>query len=333
MKKRQLVGGLLTAALLISGCAKKQAPVESPKTLEKIRVGVMTDNINDYVAAIANSEGIFAKHGLEVEVASFARGINTIDAVTMDQMNIGGGADFAVLNRLGGSVASPLRIFAGVGDTLNIAKLYARDPEVNSPADLAGKSVVVQLGTVDEYYLSQTFTLSGVPLSSVNLLPIDAPMEGVVLIQNGSATAMYATGRAEEALLKIDGVRKVADLSTYVESTVNLAIATEKFLQEHQSAAIKYLQATQEVYDLINSDPQRVAEIINKVNAVPVEQVLLNIRARANYIEMDQKFFDNLSTMYTWAETRGIIKNPYNLHTYINANALKAGFPDRGNFK
>jgi NitT/TauT family transport system substrate-binding protein len=324
---------LLGAILTSSGCAKKQTAPQTAGIIDKIRLGVMTDNFNDYAGAVGNSEGIFVKYGLEVEITSFARGINTIDAVTIGQVDIGGGADFAVLNRLGGSQITPLRIFAGMGDTLNASQLYTGDPSINSPADLRDKSIVVNLGTVDEYYIAQTLDAVGIPQSNVTFLPIDGAMEGVALIQNGTAQAMWASGRAAESLTAIEEVRAVAYLSTYVASTVNVAIATEQYLKENQRAVEKYLLATEEIYQFFRNDPQRTAEIVNKVNFTPIAQVLTNLETWVNYVEFDQKFYDTLERMYTWAENRGIIKYPYDLHTYVNVDALKTAFPDKGEFK
>jgi NitT/TauT family transport system substrate-binding protein len=323
----------LSTALIISGCTKKQTAPQTTEIIDKIRLGVMTDNFNDYAGAVGNSEGIFAKYGLEVEITSFARGINTIDAVTIGQVDIGGGADFAVLNRLGGSQTTPLRIFTGMGYTLNAHNLYTKDPSINSPADLAGKSIVVNLGSVDEYYAAQTLNAVGIPQPNVTFLPIDGAMEGVALIRNGTAQAMWATGRAAESLKTIEGIRSVARLSTYVASTANVAIATEQYLEENQRAVEKYLRATEEIYQFFRDNPQRTAEIVNKVNATPVAQVLTNLKTWANYVEFDQKFYDTLERMYTWTEKRGIVKNPYDLHTYVNVDALKAAFPGRGEFK
>jgi NitT/TauT family transport system substrate-binding protein len=293
----------------------------------------MTDSITDYVGVIGNSEGIFARHGLKVEITSFAAGINTIDAVTLGQMDIGGGADFAVLNRFGGSKTTPLRIFAGLGDVVNSSQLYTRDPSVNSPADLAGKAIVVQLGTVGEYYNAKTLTAVGVPLSSVSFLPVEGAMEGVALIQNRTAQAMWANARAAEALNGIEGVRPIARLDTYVASTVHVGIAAEPYLKANQGAVEKYLKATEEIYQFIRDNPQRTAEIVNKSSAAPVEQILLNLQTWKNYVDLDQKFYDAMESLYQWAEDDGIIKNPYDLHTYINVDALKSAFPGRGEFR
>jgi NitT/TauT family transport system substrate-binding protein len=340
MKKRRLVSVLLAVllgfTLLSTGCGKKEAPPESGETIDKIRLGVMTDSILAYAADIGIAEGIFARHGLDVEVASFAAGINTIDAVTIGQMDIGFGAEFAVLNRLGGTPANTtvLRIFTGLGEgTLESWKLYARGFSIETPADLAGKPVVTRLGTVEEYWHAKTIIPNGIDPESVNFIPVDAPMEGVALIQNGTAAAMWANARPAEALDKIEGVHAITDLSAVGSPTISLAVATEEFLTTRKNVVIKYLKAMQEIYDLIDTNPRKAAEIIQKTSSTPIEQTLVNIRNNTNYIDLDQRVFDAAYSLYQWVEANGVIKNPYDLRAYVNVSALKAAFPGRGEFK
>jgi NitT/TauT family transport system substrate-binding protein len=331
---RKVLVGLAVAAVLFTGCSKKETKGQGESAIEPLRLGVMTDSLTDYAGAIGLSEGIFEKHGLKVEVTSFSAGINTIDAVTTGQMDIGFGADFAVINRLGGSPSTPLRVFTGLGEgALDSWKLYARGTGIQKPSDLVGKSVVTRLGTVEEYWHMRTLELNGLTPAQVNFLPVQSQMEGVALIQNGSAVAMWANARPALALNEIAGVHPIADLSAAGAPTLSVTIATEQFLKDHQSIVIKYLQSMQEIYDFMKNDPQRSAEIVNKTLSAPVEQVLINLKSQVNYIELDQKVFDGLNILYRWMETNGIIKFPYDLHTYTNVDALKAAFPGRGNFK
>jgi NitT/TauT family transport system substrate-binding protein len=143
---------------------------------------------------------------------------------------------------------------------------------------------------------------------------------------------MWANGKAAEMLEKMDGVRKIAKLSDYVSSTVHVGIATETFLREHQSVVVKYLLATQEIYDFIAADPQKAAEIMQKTNGTPIPQSLVTFTVWYNYIGFDQKVFDTMESLYQWANERGIIKNPYDLHKYIDVKALQAAFPGKGSF-
>ncbi|MDR2795568.1 MAG: ABC transporter substrate-binding protein, partial [Spirochaetaceae bacterium] len=87
------------------------------------------------------------------------------------------------------------------------------------------------------------------------------------------------------------------------------------------------------IYDFISDNPQESAEIIQKVSSTPVEQTLINLKNNVNYIDFNQQIFDALESLYQWAEANKVIKYPYNLHNYVDVDALKAAFPDRGEFK
>jgi NitT/TauT family transport system substrate-binding protein len=331
------VMGLALLALLCAGCGGKtgaEKKTEDGQGIEKIRLGVMSGSVTAYAADIGLAEGIFEKHGLQVETASFAAGINTIDAVTLGQMDIGFGADFAVINRLGGSADSPLRIFAGLGEgTPSAYQLYARGDSIKTPADLRGKNILVSLGTVTEYWTAKALGAGGLSEADVKILPIDSAMEGVALIQDGTAQAMWAAAQAGEALRKTEGVHRIADISIAGAPTVNVAVATEQFLRDRPGAALKYLQALQEIYDFIAQNPQRAAEIVRKESGSPAAITLINLENNVNYIRFDQRFFDSLDSIRQWVSEKGMIKYPYDLHRYVDVRALEAAFPGRAEFK
>jgi len=329
-KNQKIVAYAVLFTVLLSGfysCAKKEP---ANKDIDKIRLGIMAGNTLAIAVDVGVDQGIFVKHGLDVEVTSFAAGINTIDAITIGQLDVGEAADFAILNRIGGAQNSPLRIFSGYGEILNNLKLYSADPLVKTPADLAGKSVVTRLGTVWEYYYAKTF--AGVPESQIKYLPVDSPLEAVALIQAGTAQAYYANGQAEEALKKISGVHVAGDLHDYVESTVAVFVTNEQFAKNNQRALEKYVQAIDEIYQYIREDPRRSAEIAYKASGIPVD-VSLQLFGTTNYVvEFDQSFYNALDSVYQWARDAKVVKYPYDLHNFITVDALKKAFPARGKF-
>jgi NitT/TauT family transport system substrate-binding protein len=332
MKKIALFAVVLTVLSVgySNAAGKKEA---GGANLEPLRLGVMTDTVTEYAAVIGVAEGIFEKHGLKVEIASFAAGINTIDAVTTGQMDIGFGADFAVINRFGGAANSPLRIFTGLNESKPDAwKLYALGSDIQSISDLRGKAAITYLGTVIEYWYAKALAANNIASAEINFLPVDSPLEGVALLQKGSAQAIWASGRAEQSVKQIAGTHVIGDLTLVGAPTVSVAIATEQFLTEHKSIAIKYLRATKEIYDFIASKPEEAAVIIQKANGTPLEQSRTNFQTGINYIKFDSTIFNILNDLRGWAETSGIINYPYDLQKYINVDALKEAFPGEGNF-
>jgi NitT/TauT family transport system substrate-binding protein len=306
---------------------------ENADGLETVRIGVMTDSIIDYAVQVGNAEGIWAKHGLRIESANFAMGINTIDAVSTGNMDIAYGADFAVLNRFGGSQANPLRVFVAVGESRPDSwNLYVQGDDIQSAKDLAGKPVVTQLGTVVEYWLARILALNNVDTKTVTFLPVESPMEGVALIQSGQASAMWASTTAGQRLAAINGVHTISDLAPTGAPTLSFLLATEEFLTTRQAATVKLLQAYQEIFDFFKNNTQRAAELINKSSGTPVQQIANNLKDAIIYIDFTQKNYSDAESLYSWMLTNGVIKIPYSLRDVIRTDALKTAFPGRGDF-
>lgn len=324
---------LQAAVLLVPGVVSAGGRTDTGG-LETVRIGVMTDSIIDYSVQVGNAEGIWAKHGLKIESANFAMGINTIDAVTTGNMDIAYGADFAVLNRFGGSRTTPLRIFLTVGEsTPGSWRLYARGDHIRSVGDLRGKAVVTQLGTVVEFWLARVLGANGVDPGSIQFLPVESPMEGVALIQSGQAAAMWASSTAGQRLAAIDGVHVLSDLSSTGAPTLSFLLATDEFLAARKEAAVKLIRAYQEIFDLLKNNPRRAAEIINKNSGTPVQQIVNNLEAAIIYIDFTERNFSTSTDLYNWMIANKVIGNPYNLRDYVQLDALRAAFPGRGEFK
>ena len=97
----------LTAGLAGCGTQSSQAAGDTKKEdtqtagdaktqeVQTVRLGVMTGNSDHWVAEVGIEQGIFEKYGIELKVTEFAAGINTIDAIVTDQVDIGNLADYA----------------------------------------------------------------------------------------------------------------------------------------------------------------------------------------------------------------------------------------------
>jgi ABC-type nitrate/sulfonate/bicarbonate transport system substrate-binding protein len=144
---------------------------------------------------------------------------------------------------------------------------------------------------------------------------------------------MWANARAAQSLENLEGIRVLTDLSVVGSPTLSFGVASEKFLTEKPQLVRKYLKTVQEIYDFIEANPQRAAEILQKANGTPVEQSLANFQASINYVDVEQRHVEALANLYAWMQEKNIIKFPYDIRNYTNVDALKAAFPGRGEFK
>lgn len=299
-----------------------------------IRVGVMADMVTSYIPPVGRELGIFDKYGLDVRDQTFSAGINTIDALAFGQLDLGQAADFAVLNRIGTTSKSDLRIFTRFAKSLpDSQRFFVKDAAVKSPADLADKSITLRKGTVDEFWVAQLLEQNGVAPKSVRLLPVSSYQEGVALVQTGKATGMWATGKAVGLLRETQGVREIADLATINAPTITLLLSTQKFLDENKEAVTNYIKAADEILRYIADHPEETAEIVNKAINAPKDQVLVNIKIYDIGIGFSQEDLDALNGINKWAYDSGLIKKEYQVRDYVDTNALKSAFPDRVTYK
>ncbi|MDR1943848.1 MAG: ABC transporter substrate-binding protein [Synergistaceae bacterium] len=305
--------------------------------LASVRLGVMADAVDSYIPVIGNSLGIFKKHGLDVKAQTFSAGINTLDALTLGQLDLGMAADFAALNRIGGAEKSILRIYAKLAVPSSKSesswKFYTRGDAIKTPADIGGKPIVVRKGTVEEYWVAQLLEQNGISAESVKLLPVGSLQEGVALLKTNRADGMWASGQAAANLREMGGVGAIADLESINAPTITLLISTQKYLEENNEAVASYLRAADEVVRFILANPEESASIINKNLNVPREQALLNLQRDELGIDFTQATIDALDKINKWAYGAGFIKTTFNPRDYVNVNALKTAFPNRVSYK
>ena len=146
-----LTAVILTTSVVTTGCGDDSSKSGSSDTTEAsgdasgdlttVRFGYMTGNIDHLITAVGVEKGIFEKNGIDLKTTEYAAGINTVDALTMDQLDIGIAADFAILNRIGNTEKSDLKIVANYANAVG-GQLYANPETVKDKNDLKGKRII-----------------------------------------------------------------------------------------------------------------------------------------------------------------------------------------------
>jgi NitT/TauT family transport system substrate-binding protein len=339
--RRALAAAALATAALLAGCSSSSSGADpaaatsgaatdaAPTTTETIRLGVMADEPTAYAAAYGNAEGIFAQHGLVVDVSTFSMGIETMDAIALGQKDIGGGADFAVVNRFGAGENNQLRAFAVESTSkVNSWQLWGV-ADVATIADLKGRHVVTQLGTVVEYWLSVALADAGLDRSDIDLAPVDSPMAALALLQNGSAEAAILNPVAAEQAAGISGLHVVSDLDGLVAPTLSLSVATESYLAENAAAVSRYLEAQAEIFAAFEADPEGSAQIVADALKAPVEPILINLNNTNYWLDLTDAEIDTMRDIYDWAIGQDKIPYPYEMDDFIDPGPLSQALPGK----
>lgn len=162
------------AALALAACAPAaQAPAADGESaapaveFPKVRFGYIADFNGASLLAIADAEGLWDKHGLEVETPVFTNGPLQIQALGTNDLDFGyigpgamwlpasGQAEVAAINSLG-----------------NADRVIAQ-PGITSLKDLKGKKIAVPEGTSGDMILTMALKSVGLTINDVEKVAMD----------------------------------------------------------------------------------------------------------------------------------------------------------------
>lgn len=327
---------LIVVSLAACGTSATQPPssgAASASSLSTVRLGLMANSDGAYLAAVAEDQGYFTKYGIKVETSTFSAGINTVDAIALGQLDIGYVADFAALNRFGSTDKSELRIFAKISSSnANNTKLFVAK-DIGSLADLKGKGIVTQKGTVVEYWIAKALEKAGLTQNDVKLLPVGSAQEGIAIMESGQASAAWGFGQTAqklEASGKFDALITQADVAS---ATLAFGIANVSYLKNNQSTVEGYLKAMNDAVAFVQQNPDKAADIVLQRQNTPKETTLAQFKSVTYDVNFKQDTVDALDNIYTWIAENGSLKVKYNVRDYIDTSALNAALPGSVDYK
>ena len=354
-RKRRSLSALLIIALaagILAGCGRNpesdtsgknvavredtdsgnSSSADSDSGTEPFKIKIAVDSGTfAYPFWVAQNKGILKKYNIEAEFQVYAYGIDTINAVQLDQADLGEAMDFAAVSRLGGESELQLISFLA-GNKMSGSNLYALDDSISKPKDLAGKSVVVQKGTVNEYVWARLYEQYGIEPDSVNPLYISSTAEGLALVKSGEADAIWAgadvSGQVEEL-----GGRSLGDYNLIGFVPKGFIMLKKSYLEKNEEGIGRLLEALNEAVEAINADQEEAAEIIKDNFSIPVENIAKVLGDTEFAIEFTQEEADQLDSVTKWSIENKLLRYDFDVKDYIYLNPLKAVFPDAVTYK
>jgi NitT/TauT family transport system substrate-binding protein len=258
MRAKYLILGLILA-LLISGCTQQQ------QSKEKIKVGILP--IEDALPfVVADEEGIFKKHGVDVEVIKFQSAMERDAALTSGQINAVLTDPLAViLLRNGGIDVQIVSLCLGKTPQEGIFTILAApNSSINKLEDLEGKQIAISSNTIIEYVTDRM--LDGVKAEKVEIKSI--PLRLQTLLESKIDAATLPEPLASLAVMK--GAKKIisdADLDESISQTV--IVFKRDLINSNPEDVKKFLAAYDEAVEKINSNPTKYREKFIEIARVP----------------------------------------------------------------
>lgn len=251
---RKLIGSLaaMAAAATLAGCG---SPAAGDGDQSTIRIGYPSDTASYGDLYVCQDEGIFAKHGLNVELTLLKTSSQLVAALSSDAVQIAGGDGRAIAT--GALEDADLRMIS-----LKLPKYFVEmfgGQDIKSIEDLRGKKIgVTAPGSVTD--------------SATRLLVADKGLEGDVEIINlASLSALMSAAKSGDVDAIVtappqgvsteeQGWHKITDMTNY-DTAGSVYAITGDYAKNNAETVDKFMKADLECLAYLQKDANREASI------------------------------------------------------------------------
>lgn len=243
----------------------------------KIQVGC-TATSDCASAMIAVDEGIFKKHGLDVQMTPIAINSNIPAAILSDSIQIGGPTSTVFLQAADGG----LDLVAIAGATVmspvsnrNITAFVRNGITIKEPKDFIGKKVGAPgLNAFLHVLFVKWLVEKGVDPKKVNFVEVTFPTMGDI-IKSGGVDAVLTSEptvtRMLNAKLGSVGAHYAVDLGR--TDPIIFYAASRQWAEKNADTVKKFRAAIAEAAKIVNDDREKASQSISKFTKQPIELV------------------------------------------------------------
>lgn len=288
---------LITIGVMVAGAFLILGPSVRQVSAEPVRVGVFP-NLHCALIYLADSQGFFKKHGLDVVIKVQESGLVALSDLIADKVDIGPTAEFPFV--LQAFKHPDLRITATICDASDHDLVVRKDRGITRPQDLQGKSVAVTRGSSGEFFLYNYLIFNRIPAGSIRLV-YRAPSELAKAMADGTADAAlswppYTTRMAEQ--LGAKGARWPAQSG---QDYYLVLLAKEGFLKKQPKTMEQFLAALVEAEEFIVKYPDRAQATLRNILKMDAER-FLEEWSRAHFqIQLTQDLIVLMEREAKWA--------------------------------
>lgn len=308
MKPYRIFSFLILVALILSACGAS-APEEQPP----LRVGWSLWP-GWYPLVIAQEQGLFAKHGVDVEFVfydAYADALPDFSSGKVDGTLLVIGDVIPLVNNNNAKIVM-------VTDNSNGADVIMAGPEITSPADLRGKTIGVTLGTFGEVLAREMLLANGISIGDVTLVQIGPETVPSVLGADIEAGHTYEpfTSEAEQR-----GYRPIFSSSETPGLIADVLVFKNDVLNERPEDVRAFIAAWFEALEWWQNNPAEGNAIIAEATGQNVEDISTEGLSIFNQA-------DNLAAFQQGTDTRSIYFTAQQYVTFYQTIGVLSTLPD-----
>ncbi|MEH7481886.1 ABC transporter substrate-binding protein [Neobacillus drentensis] len=320
-------------SLLIVGCSNSaKESTGSAKSAgnetSTIRMAIDTAAGGSLQFRQSEKQGYFKNHDVDAKLANFAMGVDTINAVLTEQADTGIAADYVAINSLAkGNLVIVATLTRGNEKTSKANQLLAQG-SIKKAADLKGKKLGVNKGTVNEYVWAQYLKVNDISEKDITYVPYSTPDEAIVGVKKGDIDAVWVGGALLEKFKSIDGVHQIDDLLGAGVTIDSYLLAKKSLVEDNPKVVENALKALNEGIHYVQNNREETAKLAFEQLKLPEDGVLKDLERNNYVLGFTKEDANHLEDMKKWMEEKGILSNSFNLEEKLSLDPLKKALPE-----
>jgi NitT/TauT family transport system substrate-binding protein len=274
MKHLRILFATIITALVVTACGRivSDPPEEYvPSTMEPVALKLAVLPIIDTLPLyVAQQQGFFAAHGVEVELIPVASAPERVQLVAAGQVDGTINETLAVMQfnkeaTTMQAVRYALRPAEGYGHFFILA---AGQSGITTSDGLKGIEIGVSQGTIIEYVTERLLQAEGLTGDEIQTIPVPKIPDRMALLASGELKAGTLPDPLG-ALAVQSGAVIVMDDSAHPEYGFSIYSFRKEVIDAHPEAITGFLAAVDESIALINADPTQFTAILSDAKIVP----------------------------------------------------------------
>ena len=340
-RKFSVIAGIMAAvfALGAAGCGNPSNPTsvqakenttgatQDSAGLTKVRVGTDTMQLA-YAQVIGKQNGYYEKNGIDVEITTYAAGIETINAIVTGAADIGAAYDYALCTRL--IPASNVRVLSNFVTNADGSYWFeTSNPEIQSAADLSKGRIGIVKGTLGEYLIAKELESGGLTLADADINYLSSDGEVVAAYVAKQLDTILGLKPFTEEIEKAEGRHVLNTTGDIGIKSQGFIAADAAFSEANPEAVAAYLKGTQEALDFIKTNTDEAAQICADYLTVSKDDVLKSFDSFTFDVAFSAEDYDHLQEIADWCHENGVLEAETAISDYFIKEPLQIALPEK----
>jgi NitT/TauT family transport system substrate-binding protein len=217
---------------------------------------------------VAQDEGIFKRHNLPVDLKWFDGYLESISTLTAGQIDANSQTLGDTVNSVAGG-ADQVVVLVNDNSTGN-DKVIVREG-INSVADLKGKKVAAEEGTVDHFLLLLGLKKAGLSPRDIQFIPLETGKAAAAFV-GGQVDAVAVFAPFTTQALKRSGSKELFSSKNFPGAISDHLVLTRKFVNEHPEQVQALVDSWFATLDYIQANQDKAYETMAKRAGVSINE-------------------------------------------------------------